>query len=266
MPLKLLRSGIVLFALALGFAVLFPASKAEAQTTNCMAMGGGMAHCTTMGSSGGMSNTDCMAMGPDMATCNTIGGGGSTSGGAVGSPVDLYRMLFGDKTRKQIGKLLAQGDCEGAAKYAFDHNRLEFGLKIQQSCRSSDARTYTALSRAPASGKGLAPAQQAPGTLYETVDYLARNASVPFTADTQAGTVAVTKIEAFNTQLRMNVQVNDPQATLAAMAAPANLQVICADPNFSKVLRLGGSIRLTFVRKSGAMLGTATETGQLCGY
>ena len=120
--------------------------------------------------------------------------------------------------------------------------------------------------RTPAYAQSPAPSPQGPSELYGTVDYLARNTAVPFTVDAPAGTVAVTKIEAFNTQLRMDVQVNDPRVALADVASSSNLQVICADPNFSKVLRFGGSIRLTFVRKSGALLGAATETGQLCGF
>ncbi|MBC2669790.1 hypothetical protein ACFOON_13500 [Novosphingobium piscinae] len=228
-----------------------------------MAMGD-MTQCTTMGPSGGMSTTNCVPMGPDMATCNTMGSPG-VSNGPVASPVAVYRMLFGDKTRKQIGKLLAAGDCAGAARYAFEHDRLEFGLKIQQTCRSSDAQAFATLDRLPAPASRPSVAQQAPATLYETVYQLAKASAVPFTADTQAGPVSITKIEAFDTQLRLNVQVAD-QANMAAMASPANLQIICADPELSRVLRMGGSIRLSFSRKNGVPLGASTQSGQLCGY
>lgn len=101
--------------------------------------------------------------------------------------------------------------------------------------------------------------------LYQTVDHLARNAAVPFLVETTAGIFTVTKIEALSTQLRMDVQVNDPQLTLADVASSTNLQVVCADPSFNEVLRLGGSTRLTFVHKSGALLGVATQTRQSCG-
>ena len=270
MSLRLRCFGLALFALMFGFALMLTTSKAEAQTTNCMAMGGGMVHCNTIGS-GGMYSTDCMAMGPNMATCNTIGGGGGSIGGRpAASPVDVYRMIFGDKTRKNIGKMLANGDCQGAFKYAYEKGRTELAANIAEMCRSgmisSLAPSHAPRYRPPLHGQSpVAPAQN-PTALYQTVDYLARNVPVPFAVDAAAGAFAVTKIEALNTQLRMDVQVDDPELSLADMASPANLQVICADPNFSKVLRLGGSIRLTFVRRSGVLLGTATETRQLCGF
>lgn len=148
------RIRFALFVLAFSFAMMLMTSKAGAQTTNCMSMGGGMVHCNTLGSGGGMSSTDCMAMGQDMATCNTMSMGGATmSGGPVASPVEIYRMIFGDKTRKEIGRLLASGDCEGAARYAYSHSRLELGTKIAQTCRPSDAPSYAALSQSPAYGQ-----------------------------------------------------------------------------------------------------------------
>lgn len=122
------------FALAtliFGLALTLSAGKAEAQTTNCVSMGGGMVHCDSIGA-GGMSSSDCMAIGPNMATCNSIGGGG----GEMASPVEIYRAIFGDKTKKNISKMLANGDCGGAAKYAYQHNRLELGNEITRTCRS----------------------------------------------------------------------------------------------------------------------------------
>lgn len=156
MPVRLHCFGIAFFALAVCFAMMLTTSKAEAQTANCTSMGAGMVHCDTIGS-GGMASTDCMAMGPDMATCNSIGGG-SGSGGRAASPVAVYRAIFGDKTRKTVGRMLADGDCQGAFKYAFEKGRQELIDVVVWVCQRSGARTspqfYAPQSRAPAYGQG----------------------------------------------------------------------------------------------------------------
>jgi hypothetical protein len=240
MPLKLHSFGTALFALAFGFAIMLTTGKAEAQMTTCMGMG------------------------PNMMTCNSMPAATIPNGGG-GDIVDIIHHYKTLAVRKKVGQMIANGDCQGAARYAYSQGRLEIGDSVAKSCPAS-APSYAPPGRASAYGQSPVSPAQGPTGLYETVGYLARNVPVPFTVDAAAGTVAVTKLEAFNTQLRMNVQVSDPKETLADVAAPANLQVICADSNFSQVLRLGGSMRLTFVRKNGALLGVATETGQLCGY
>lgn len=226
--------GSALFASVVGCSMLFTTAKAEAQMTNCMDLGGGM------------------------ISCNTVGGG---TGGPVASPVDVYRSIFGDKTRKAISRLLANGDCEGAARYAYDKGRLELGMKIAATCQQRDVRTG---SRTYAPDAGAPKFRQSTGSLYQTVDYLARNVSVPFTVDAAAGTFSVTKVEAMDTQLSMNVLVSDPKLKIADVASPANLQVVCDDSALNEVLQLGGSIRLNFFRNNGAFIGAATQTAQSC--
>jgi hypothetical protein len=50
------------------------------------------------------------------------------------------RKLFTGKRerlfRKKIGEMLANGDCQAAARYAFKDGRLELGAAIAQSCQS----------------------------------------------------------------------------------------------------------------------------------
>ena len=127
------------------FAVLaaFMASTANAQSTNCMAMGSNMVQC--YGADG--SSTNCMAMGPNMAHCDTTGGqsqphtsqanAGSDNGGSWLD--DLMPWREGN-FRKRIGKLIAAGDCQGAAKLAYEKGRLELGGQIARTCSASMGR------------------------------------------------------------------------------------------------------------------------------
>lgn len=98
--------------------VMVAASQASAQTSssNCMALGGGLVHCntTTMGGGRGY-NED----------------GGAALGRGIASLITRNRER---SLRKRIGKLLADGDCQGAANYAYQKGRLELGAAIADAC------------------------------------------------------------------------------------------------------------------------------------
>lgn len=277
MPLKLHCFGIAL--LAFGIAMMLTTGKAEAQATGRMEL-------VCVGGGSAIKN--------DSRSAYVTDGWGNAASGTiygtrrVGFDDEVSLWIEGDEGRIRMPSIMLPIFRGGEAGWfklksikltdreiigsisvnPINNPKLRIDRYTGAISIAGKAGNFTGrcAGYAPARRQSPAPPGQRPATLYETVDYLARDATVPFTVDTAAGTVAVTKIEAFNTQLRMNVLVNDPQVALAAVASPANLQVICADPNFSEVLRLGGSIRLTFVRKSGALLGTTTETGQLCGF
>lgn len=121
----------------------FAVSTANAQATNCMSMGGNMVQC--YGADG--SSTNCMSIGPNMAHCDTVAGqsqphtpqanAGSDNGG--GWLDDLMPWREGN-FRKKIGKMIAAGDCQAAAKLAYEKGRLELGAEIARSCSSSTSR------------------------------------------------------------------------------------------------------------------------------
>jgi hypothetical protein len=50
----------------------------------------------------------------------------------------LGRLVFGDREkafRIKVGKMLADGDCNGAARLALESGRLELGQSISETCR-----------------------------------------------------------------------------------------------------------------------------------
>src|SRR5947209_5944640 len=104
---------------ALFAALALLTSAADAQSTNCMAMGPNMVQC--YGADG--SSTNCMSMGPNTAHCDTIGGQAhpqaaqASSGDATGGSWLNDLMPWRESNfRKKIGKMIAAGDCRGAAK------------------------------------------------------------------------------------------------------------------------------------------------------
>ena len=116
----------------------FAASTANAQSTNCMAMGPDMVQC--YGANG--SSTNCMAMGPSMASCNTDGGQAephtsqaNAGGNDGGSWTDSLMPWREPNFRKKLGKMIVAGDCQGAAKLAYEKGRLELGAQIARSCQ-----------------------------------------------------------------------------------------------------------------------------------
>jgi hypothetical protein len=130
------------------------AAEAGAQSTNCMRMAGGMVNCNTIG--GG--STTCMPMGTTMVSCNTIGGGSQNnaaggsfdtpsgnyddggSGEALGRGVADFINGFGERAfRRKVGAMLANGDCQGASRFAYEKGRIEVGNLIAQSCQTNRA-------------------------------------------------------------------------------------------------------------------------------
>lgn len=279
MPFRLRFFGISLFTLACGVAMTLTTGRAEAQATDKMEL-----VCVGGGS----------AIKDDSRSGYVTDGWGNFASGTVygtrrvGFDDEVSLWIEGDEGRIRMPSImlpLFRGGEDGWFKLKsikitereilgsiavnlINNPKLRIDRYTGAISIAGKAGNFTGRCAefAPAHRQRPNQAGQGHPTLFQMVDYLARNVPVPFAVDAAAGTFAVTKIEAFNTQLRMNVQVDDPELSLADVASPANLQVICADPNFSEVLRLGGSIRLTFSGKGGALLGVATETGRLCGF
>lgn len=89
------------------------------------------------------SSTNCMAMGSNMVHCDTTNMAPPTS-----TPPDyegqrrlgeaMHRLIFGDPEkafRMKLGKMLADGECNGAARLALESGRLELGQSISDTCR-----------------------------------------------------------------------------------------------------------------------------------
>jgi len=122
--------------LVLGLAIALWGGCALAQsTTNCMAMGPTMVHCDTMN------------MAPPY-TPNTAPQASSDGGEELGR--GLARLIVRtreDAFRKRLGKMLADGDCQGAARAAFESGRLELGQSIKATCPPNDAQVISVIPR-----------------------------------------------------------------------------------------------------------------------
>lgn len=279
MPLKPHCFGIALWGLVFGFAIMLTAGKAEAQTTGRMELvctGAGSAIKGDSSSAYFSDNWGNSASGTIYGT-RRVGFDDEVSlwiegdGGRIRMPAIMLPIFRGGEDgwfKLKSIKLTDREIIGSISVNPINNPKLRVDRFTGAISIAGKAGNFTGrcAGNTTAHGQSLAPSPQGPSGSYEAVAYLARSSPVPFAVDATLGTFVVTKIEAADTQLRMNVQTNDPGLSLADVASPANLQVICADPNFSQVLRLGGSIRLTFVSKNGALLGTTTKTGQLCGF
>jgi hypothetical protein len=145
----------------LGLVIALGASGAHAQmsTSNCIVMGGGMVHCDTMDMTPPASPPpqrpiDCnngqdaqIPLGNPYAgqskARNFLGALGDamivTGGGCPRYLPRLQREQIA-RFRMQVGKLLADGDCKGAARFALENGALELGQSIMAACSPNSAQ------------------------------------------------------------------------------------------------------------------------------
>lgn len=234
---------------AIILAVLATSSAASAQTTNCMAMGQSMVQCH--GTDG--TSTNCVAMGPDMATCNSIGGrqadvpsapsgdGGAALGAGL---VGLINKINEGSFRKKVGKMLADGDCDGAIRFAFEKGRMEAALAIRNACAQQ-----------------IAAAAIRPEELEARVANVAQRAKVP--VEIQPGLTA-NRVQAIGTQLLFSFEATDPGIDLGQVRTDLTNET-CANIGFLELLRAGGSLRAEISTPAGGSVGAALVTKTECG-
>jgi len=105
----------------------------------------GLAIALGEGQASAQSTTTCMAMGPDMLNCNTWGGGNST---VVQAPYtqwayerdkrireNIHELFTGD--RKKVGTMIANGDCQGALKYALERGQFDLAQSVKPFCQAN---------------------------------------------------------------------------------------------------------------------------------
>lgn len=116
------------------FGVIATSTVSATAQTNCMSMGPNMVQC--YGADG--SSTNCMAMGPNMSHCDTVGGQSrpraQEASGDDDSLLDELMPWRVANFRKKLGKMIAAGDCQGAAKLAYEKGKLELGAQISRTC------------------------------------------------------------------------------------------------------------------------------------
>ncbi len=207
-------------------------SEAKAQTTQqtCMDMGGGMISCQ------GMIFSDDAPVSTD---------GQRELGEAIG------KLLFGDREKRfkrEVGKMLAEGRCADAAKFAYESGRLSLGREIAESCaRSSQPRQV----------------EVTPETLPQALQQMAANARTPFQFDE---ITTVLEVEAIGKQLLFTALVDTEETEITEEARVQIQNVLCADGLSPSVLGAGGSIRVLFINSDGDNFGAVMITRQACGF
>ena len=198
-----------------------------------------------------------MALGATMATCTTSGGsrqyqndGGSrqyqNDGGATQLGEGLASFISRMKERSlraKIGKMIAGGDCEGAAKFALSKGRLDLGAAIRNGCGQPPA--------------GLGEHQ----SLEDTLSQIAANAKTP--APMSAG-ITLTKVEARGTQLFLTAATQS-QEVLSLKDRSELVAELCSDNRMIALFRAGASVRTVVLDPEGKVVAQALVAASECG-
>lgn len=86
--------------------IALSATTAQAQSTNCMAIGPNMVHCDTTGGQSRYVDTDWAA---------------------------AFQHIHDRHVKKKIGKLIVAGDCQGAYTYALQES-LDLAARVREIC------------------------------------------------------------------------------------------------------------------------------------
>jgi len=222
---------------------------------------GGLAlFATHISASAQMTSTNCMVTG-NMVNCTSIGDGGSgyqydDGGEALGEGIGKLIASIGEKNfRKKIGKMLADGDCQSASRYAYEKGRLELGSSIAQACRPATPPVASTISSAQVA---ISPAD-----LESALIRVAHNAKTPMEIFEQT---TVSKVQAVGSQLVMTALVDRKGATITENGRNRILRDICESS--APLLQAGASVRIDFFERSAAKpraFDTVIATRQECG-
>ena len=233
-----MRKAAILFVLA------SCASSASAQTSQCMSMGPDMVNCQNSNGS----TTNCMAMGGTMATCTTSGGarqyqgdGGATQ---LGEGLASFISRMKERSlRAKIGKMIASGVCEGAAKYALSKGRLDLGKAIGDGCGHASM------------GQGQNQ------RLEDALSEIAENAQTP--APMSAG-VTLTKVDARGTQLLLTAVVGSHES-ISPSDRSELAAALCSENRMITLIRAGASVRTVVLDPQGEVGSQALVAAKECG-
>lgn len=235
------------FFTATSFALLAMATSAAAQTSNCIRVGPDMVQCYAPDGS----STNCMRMGNDMASCTTMGAAGSGTssesdgGSALGnSVIDVVRGFSERSFRAKVGKMLANGDCTGAAQYALKKGRIELGASLRETCEKRHAGEANHGSDVEGMVAELARKTLAPRIISPQLTLISAEAN-------ERQLVAT-----FSAQEHVP-DFNDARNSL--------IDGTCGDPSMITIYRGGGSMRLVYLDQEGKHLGSVLVAAAECG-
>lgn len=226
----------------------------------CGVVGGLVLLATQNSAHAQMTSTNCMVSG-NMVNCTSIGGGNSDyqyddGGRALGEGIGTLIASIGEKNfRKKIGKMLADGDCQPASRYAYEKGRLELGSSIAQACRPAPPVA------APAASNNqivISPAE-----LESALVRVAENAKTPMEIFEQT---TVSKVDAVGSHLIMTALVDRKGATITESGRQRIIRDICQSSG--PLLQAGATVRIDFFERNatkGRAIDTVVATRRECG-
>lgn len=226
----------------------------------CSVVGGLLLLSTQNSAHAQMTSTNCMVSG-NMVNCTSIGGGNSDyqyddGGRALGEGIGTLIASISEKNfRKKIGKMLADGDCQSASRYAYEKGRLELGSSIAQACRPASPPAATAVSN---NTVVISPAD-----LEGELTRVAQNAKTPMEIFEQT---TVSKVEAVGSQLILTALVDRKGASITETGRQRIIRDICQSSG--PLLQAGATVRIDFFERSaakGRAIDTVVATRRECG-
>ena len=219
-------------------------SSASAQTSTCMRMGDNMVQCHSADGS----STNCIGMGDTMASCTTTGGydsyndGGAALGKGLG---DLIAGIGERSFRKKVGKMLADGDCQGAGRYALEKGRLELGTSILQACSSQHAN---------AMGAGA--------SIEQSLQQIAGQSKTPHQL---APDLWITEVKAYGRQLVFTALSEADRPSLSSEDRLSFVNQTCSFDPIHPLLRAGATVRTVFLDTDGNQYASILVGSPECG-
>lgn len=190
---------------------------------------------------------DCMAMGGGMVHCNGTGGDDGSTAMVLQGLGDLLGFNGEKSIRKRVGKLMADGDCEGATRYALQKGRMELANQIAQMCRPTIATVAPAID---------------PNNLQSELRRVAANARTPMTLNEG---ITISRIDAVGDQLLLTAIVDVQGVVISESFRRAATADVCVYRSSIPLLRAGATIRIVYFERGGREIGSVTTTRRECG-
>jgi len=187
-----------------------------------------------------MTSTNCMVAG-NMINCTSFGDDGyqaQENARRVGEGIGKLIVAIGEKGfRKKVGRMLADGDCSGASRYAYEKGRLELGASIAEACRPTPI----------SNGSPVRDAQPVidPSELESALINIAANAKTPVEIFDRT---SVTKVEASGRQLVLTAMVSDPGANITEPSRRNIVRQMCDASG--PLMQAGATVRINFFHQA----------------
>jgi hypothetical protein len=174
---------------------------------------------------------------------------GDDAGTVLGQGVGSFIAGIRERSfRAKVGKMLAAGDCDGAARFALEKGRLELGSELRRTC--------LAASRPPAPPVAVASTS----TLAQLLKQVADRAVTPTNYD---GNTRVTRVAAEGDQLIVSARLKDTSLATSQWRWGV-VRELCDPKGFGQLIQQGAVIRADFQDNLGNGFGSLTVDRTSC--